>query len=399
MACSLDFCLQEQFEEFNGCESTITFIRIFNKLFDILNSRNLKSCGWKAPIQEQNYENVFKFLIEAKKYILSLKETANGKLLVNGNRHVGFYGFVLCITSVMSLFQQYVLTNEFGLKFLLTYKFSQDHIELFFGQIRSHGGCNNNPTAMQFASAYKRLLSHNEIQDVTRGNCLPLESIPILTASSRLNDFKKDSQSVQMINTSTSRYRANDDIDMGSVQNDHDYVYAPTHKQLTEVAVKIVVYISGFVVHKLRQSISCEVCVEALLEQGNPSSLHKLINIKNRGGLSVPSWDVIQICVSSESVFRKYVATDRLNNVSLARLVALVLESFLEKSVFACLSSHMLDSEGYFNHVVLLIKAVAETYFRVRYFYAGKQYTAKLKEKLRCNSRQVLNKLIIFSGQ
>jgi len=83
----------------------------------------------------------------------------------------------------------------------------------------------------------------------------------------------------------------------------------------------------------------------------------------------------------------------------LARLVALVLESFLEKSVFACLSSHMLDSEGYFNHVVLLIKAVAETYFRVRYFYAGKQYTAKLKEKLRCNSRQVLNKLIIFSGQ
>jgi len=38
------------------------------------------------------------------------------------------------------------------MKYLLTYKFSQDHIELFFGAVRSTGGFNNNPTA------YKRLL-------------------------------------------------------------------------------------------------------------------------------------------------------------------------------------------------------------------------------------------------
>ena len=33
------------------------------------------------------------------------------------------------------------------MKYLLTYKISQDYTELFFGKIRSMGGCNNNPNA------------------------------------------------------------------------------------------------------------------------------------------------------------------------------------------------------------------------------------------------------------
>ena len=35
------------------------------------------------------------------------------------------------------------------------YKMSQDHLELFFGAVRAAGGWNNNPTALQFRSAYK----------------------------------------------------------------------------------------------------------------------------------------------------------------------------------------------------------------------------------------------------
>lgn len=34
-----------------------------------------------------------------------------------------------------------------------TYKLSQDHLEMLFSVIRSHGGCNNNPTANQFKTA------------------------------------------------------------------------------------------------------------------------------------------------------------------------------------------------------------------------------------------------------
>jgi len=48
---------------------------------------------------------------------------------------------------VKSLFCELVGRDNAPMKYLLTYKFSQDHIELFFGAVRSTGGFNNNPTA------------------------------------------------------------------------------------------------------------------------------------------------------------------------------------------------------------------------------------------------------------
>jgi len=64
--------------------------------------------------------------------------------------------------------------------FLLTYKVSQDHIELLFSVIRSKGGYNNDPTAKQFQAAYKLLLVHHEIRSVGTGNCLAFDFTSIL---------------------------------------------------------------------------------------------------------------------------------------------------------------------------------------------------------------------------
>ncbi|CAL1295611.1 unnamed protein product [Larinioides sclopetarius] len=42
--------------EFKGCEATAEFLKCFNTLFDILNSRNILSKGFKAPLQKFNTE-------------------------------------------------------------------------------------------------------------------------------------------------------------------------------------------------------------------------------------------------------------------------------------------------------------------------------------------------------
>ncbi|GBO14552.1 DNA transposase THAP9, partial [Araneus ventricosus] len=42
--------------EFEGCEATAEFLKCFNTLFDILNSRNILSKGFKAPLQKLNIE-------------------------------------------------------------------------------------------------------------------------------------------------------------------------------------------------------------------------------------------------------------------------------------------------------------------------------------------------------
>ena len=59
----------------------------------------------------------------------------------------------------------------------------------------------------------------------------------------------------------------------------------------------------------------------------------------------------------------------------------------------------MMECEPVTNHVIWLIKAIVEKYLQVRYFYAGKQYTAKIRAKHQKVSRHVSTKLILFSGQ
>jgi hypothetical protein len=76
------------------------------------------------------------------------------------------------------------LIDPNALLFLPFYKLSQDHKELLFGSIRAHEGHNNNPTARQFKSAFKKLLIHAEVRDSGLGNCIPLEQIGILNWSS-----------------------------------------------------------------------------------------------------------------------------------------------------------------------------------------------------------------------
>lgn len=56
----------------------------------------------------------------------------------------------------------------------------------------------------------------------------------------------------------------------------------------------------------------------------------------------------------------------------------------------------MFESDPLNNHVVLLIKAVAEKYLQLRYYYAGRHYTNHVKEAK--HSRQISNKLILFTG-
>lgn len=61
-------------------------------------------------------------------------------------------------------------TNE--LVEIYAYRFSQDHLEIFFGSIRSKSGCNNNPNTQQLEAIYKRLIKkNNQIICSTKANC------------------------------------------------------------------------------------------------------------------------------------------------------------------------------------------------------------------------------------
>ena len=56
-------------------------------------------------------------------------------------------------------------------KYVLTCKFSQDHIELLFNKIRCCGGWNNNPSVHSFKLVLQRIIIKNSIEPSKTGNC------------------------------------------------------------------------------------------------------------------------------------------------------------------------------------------------------------------------------------
>jgi len=83
-------------------------------------------------------------------YIKGLKVKDKDKFLpiLDFNRKTGFLGFIVCLQSVLHLLSSLIKSGK--LEHIKMYKISQDHLELFFGTVRSLGGYNNNPTSRQF---------------------------------------------------------------------------------------------------------------------------------------------------------------------------------------------------------------------------------------------------------
>ena len=60
-------------ENFKGSEATVTYIRTFDHLFDILNSKNPLANNYKAPLRESNRCKWQSFLNQSLHYIQDLK--------------------------------------------------------------------------------------------------------------------------------------------------------------------------------------------------------------------------------------------------------------------------------------------------------------------------------------
>ena len=79
VADALEYCEGKlKLPQFQGCGPTVKFIRVFDRLFDVLNSRNPLARNFKAPIRKSNYEYTKKFLNEASGYTRNLKGRSSG---------------------------------------------------------------------------------------------------------------------------------------------------------------------------------------------------------------------------------------------------------------------------------------------------------------------------------
>ena len=76
--------------------------------------------------------------------------------------------------SILSISKNLLERAESPFEYVLTYRFSQDTLEMYFSKIRSRFGWNNNPTALQFKYALRSLLLKNKIEAPKTANCVQL---------------------------------------------------------------------------------------------------------------------------------------------------------------------------------------------------------------------------------
>lgn len=375
-------------ENFQGVTPTIEFIKIFNNLFDILNSKNLLSKGYKSPIKSSNYESFFKYLLEAESYIRGLRVSADGEPILHSNRKMGFLGFLTCVKSVMELYSNLCGGYSPVMKFLLTYKLSQDHLEMFFSAIRSKGGHNNNPTAKQFKAAYVRLLCHHEIMTSDSANCISLDDTHILNVSSAKNRY-----------TSQINYIPGEDDDElvnDNILESEMYVYSEKFdKKINEFVTDVVGHISGCVVRILGRKVKCQECMQALHHQSSVF-LSRLSQRKDNGGLLKPVADVVKICKTGERNFRVAQAAGKLIKKNIMHQLLLQTMKDINSEIFSSLKDHIVDHPPLENHRLMLIKAILFEFFKIRFYHVGKQITEKFQSK---KVRSINNKTTLFMGQ
>lgn len=365
---------------FKGASATAEFCRVANNLFDIFNTRvRYSKALYKTALSPHSAYEMFSYLEYAKQYILGLKLAGTSVLLTN--RKTGFIGFLIGIESLRGIYELYVASDTPLLKYILTYKFSQDHLEIFFSAVRSSLGSNNNPTARQFQSIYKKLLIHTEIKGSNLGNAIAMDSTTILHVSS----INKTNMGEDLQNTE-------EYISLSNSLNEHDYIPSSAW-HLTSYLHDVVAYIAGFVVRCLKKCVTCENCLDLLESEETLSLLQRR---KAYGVLNSASVLVINICKTGEKYLRIYMAEKGIfNKKNISEILITGTVRNLDKKYFDIFSNHTVDMDPMNDHSLQLSKLILKHYFKVRIHHES----AKCKDLSENRIRSLLTKTILFKHQ
>lgn len=116
VADALDFCSKElKLKQFENSEATSECIRLFNDIFDVLNSRKLTDFGYQKALCKANF-NELKILIDKSiNYIKGLmqldKEGQPGKTLITSQRKTGFLCMIACLNNIQIIHERFTASD------------------------------------------------------------------------------------------------------------------------------------------------------------------------------------------------------------------------------------------------------------------------------------------------
>lgn len=371
--------------EFEKSEATVHFIKVVDRIFDFLNSRSPVATGYKKPLSYNNIEYLEESLTNDVKYLFTLKDKS-GQLLCHSRRKTFILGFATAVKSVFSVAKELFSCIEQPFKYILTYKFSQDHLEMLFARIRRRFGCNNNPNVKQFVCAMKQILQKNHVSVSSAANCIAL-SVGDEVGSIFEPKWKKSSTE-----------------DNSTVNVSCEMVELMDRPDLTDLKEQILYYISGFIVRRLCDTINCNTCVNSLFRENivhnysHFARYSRFLDFKDNGGLIRASESVYKVVLETEKQLSLHVRSKGLGAPNLDKVIVYKVKHLLGlvATIFPiadeCASvTEVTDSP----HKLQLISSISDLYLKLRLFSYGKFYSQDVLNPT--SRRHQLNKLVLFN--
>lgn len=394
---SLEYLKNINFPGFENVEATVEYCRAIDRIFDFLNSKSKFSKAFKSPIYYNTIEKLEEIIIPLIKYLYTLK--FKGSPLHISSKKTFILGFAIAVKSFFSMSRSLFVQHP-NFKYLLTYKFSQDHLELLFGRIRQRLGSNNNPNTAQFKTAIKQILMKNAIKCRSKHNCNTFDDDPI----GSLFDFKwrtkKDNIDYEKVNFETIDIEALKKLQLLNSYIPESNDYSST---LQDAKNNILYYIVGYLIRKL--NLDCSSCENAVLDKFNEHdyckslSFTKFVNFKNRGGLVFGSKSVFLIILEAEKMF--LFLTDNFKSLQITNLEIKIIKHVIvtfstDKNIFPnlnCENISILERP----HKILLITLLTKKFLKLRLKSFSKMYSSDIMNPV--SKRHKLSKLILFSNQ
>lgn len=360
---------------FQDAEGTAKFCSMINTAFDILNSREkFSKHDWKKGISIENISKVEEKVKEIIEYVKRLR-LGDGTPLTSFKRKTGFIGLIISLTSVLDIYRTYFKKEN---AYLLTYKLSQDHIEVFFSAIRSKGGYSNNPTCYQFNYILKQLIVHADIKGSERGNCIAQDDTDLLKVPEDILKCLENEQKLLTVQEENIPEIDYDAVDEELFDDENCYGIGINKKYIDHV----VGYIAGFVMRSILKRCKCSICPVLLTNIEEPSE-SALLERKTRGRLIKACPDIIEICQIIERQFRLLYKSKRFMNSTLCKILPKKIPKYL---------LNIRHSEDPEKHRSVLINEIIKTYIRIRQTHCEKQRSRPKKKVRRIFAKLVLNK-------
>lgn len=179
-----------------------------------------------------------------------------------------------------------------------------------------------------------------------------------------------------------------------------DHSYSRLLPVLSSYVENVTVYISGFVIRKLLPKLKCPDCRLLLVDVNNSSaSSTSFLNLKNNGGLVIPSQAVVKIVHAAEQNLRMLIPVAKPVHAiaQLGRKLELaVLHDTTTMRPFGS-NNHVEDTiDGIDNHVSTLTSLIVRFFLQIRIYHIAKSWNMNQKGQ---TIRQSMTKLILFKNR